>query len=91
MSEHHIHEPVVQVTASGKTLKDAVSIGVAGLADPKGHHGTLSFDLLKFSRSRVPSAISPAAMGTPDMSRYCCRRLVPTAGDPGRYSRLQCT
>jgi flavin-binding protein dodecin len=44
MSEHHVHEHVVQVTASGKSLEDAIANGIAGLTDPKGHHATLTFN-----------------------------------------------
>lgn len=44
MSEHHRHEHVVQLVASGKTLDDAIFNGVAGLTDPEGHHAHLAFD-----------------------------------------------
>ncbi len=44
MSEHQVHEHVVQVAACGKTIDEAISNGVAGLTDPLGHHASLTFD-----------------------------------------------
>jgi hypothetical protein len=63
MSEHHIHEHVVQVTASGKTIEEAISNGVAGLTDPKGHHATLAFDAFEVLKIMGTISHKPSGHG----------------------------
>jgi hypothetical protein len=44
MSEHHQHQHVVMAVGSGGNIEQAIFNAVAGLTDPKGHHGGLTFD-----------------------------------------------
>lgn len=63
MSEHHLHEHMVQVTASGKNLEEAIFNGVAGLTDPQGHHGTLTFDAFEVMKISGTIAHKPGDHG----------------------------
>jgi hypothetical protein len=64
MSEHHHHQHVVQVTASGKTLDEAIANGIAGLTDPQGHHGSLTFDAFEVLKIAGTIAHKPGAHGS---------------------------
>jgi len=62
--EHHLHQHVVQVTASGKTLDEAIFNGVAGLTDPEGHHSGLTFESFEVLKISGTIAHKPGDHGT---------------------------
>ena len=76
MSDHHVHQHVVQLVASGKSVDEAIANGVAGLTDPQGHHAKLAFDsfeVLKITGTiRSQAGTIPAALA---MLEFCCKRL----------------
>jgi len=56
MSDHRIHQHIVQVVAVGKSVDEAISQAVAGLTDPQGHHAELTFE--SFEVLKITGTIS---------------------------------
>ena len=75
MADHHIHQHVVQVTASGKTLEEAIFNGVAGLTDPEGHHSYLTFDSFEVLKISGTIAHKPGDHGTPGHVRILLQAI----------------
>jgi len=61
MAIHHVHQHILLVTATGKTLDEAIANGIAGLTDPEGHHARLTFD--SFEVQKISGAIEHKAGG----------------------------
>jgi hypothetical protein len=64
MSDHHVHQHVVQVVASGKTVDEAISNGVAGLTDPQGHHAKLTFETFEVLKMTGTISHKPGEPGS---------------------------
>ncbi|MGD8341340.1 MAG: hypothetical protein PVH89_11180 [Gammaproteobacteria bacterium] len=65
MSEHHKHQHVMGAVGSGKTLDEAIFNAVAGLTDPQGHSGSLTFDSFEVVNIKGKVAHNPGDHGTP--------------------------
>ena len=76
MSEHHQHQHVAMAVGSGETIDQAIFNAVAGLTDPQGHHGLMTFDAFEVlnvkgatRRSRDTSARSGYDPGDGDVRK----------------------
>jgi hypothetical protein len=69
MSEHHQHQHVMLAIGSGSTVDEAIFNAVAGLTDPQGHTGGLSFDSFKVVEIEGSIQHNPGDHGTPGKIR----------------------
>ena len=65
MADHHQHQHIAMAAGSGETLDQAIFNAVAGLTDPKGHHGNLTFDAFEVVTIKGGIAHKPGEHGTP--------------------------
>jgi hypothetical protein len=68
MSEHHQHQHVAMAARSGETIEQAIFNAVAGLTDPQGYRGYMTFDAfevldVKGAILRARSLTSPEITG----------------------------
>jgi len=63
--EHHQHQHVAMAVGSGETIDQAIFNAVAGLTDPKGHQGHLTFDAFEVLHIKGAIAHKAGEHGTP--------------------------
>jgi flavin-binding protein dodecin len=69
MSEHHMHQHIAMAVGSGESVDQAIFNAVAGLTDPQGHHGHLTFDAFEVVNIRGKIAHKAGEHGTPESVR----------------------
>jgi flavin-binding protein dodecin len=65
MSEHHQYQHVAMAVRSGETIEQAIFNAVAGLTDPQGYHGHMTFDAFEVLDVKGAIAHKPGDHGTP--------------------------
>jgi hypothetical protein len=73
--EHHQHQHVVMAVGSGETIDQAIFNAVAGLTDPKGHSGGLTFDAFEVVNIKGSIAHKPGDHGTPQRVRVTIQAM----------------
>jgi hypothetical protein len=66
VSEHHQHQHVVMAVGSGESIDQAIFNAVAGLTDPQGHHGHLTFDAFEVLNIKGVIGQKAGEHGTPE-------------------------
>jgi flavin-binding protein dodecin len=66
MSEHHAHQHIAMAIGSGENVDQAIFNAVAGLTDPQGHHGHLTFDSFEVVNIKGKIAHKAGEHGTPE-------------------------
>jgi hypothetical protein len=75
MSEQHKHQHVVAAVGSGETIDQAIFNAVAGLTDPEGHYGHLTFDAFEVLNIKGAIAHKPGDHGTPERVQVAIQAL----------------
>jgi flavin-binding protein dodecin len=65
MPEHHNHQHVAMAVGSGESIDQAIFNAVAGLTDPQGHHGHLTFDAFEVLNIKGTIGHKAGEHGTP--------------------------
>lgn len=75
MAEHHSHQHVVAAAGTGATLDEAIFNAIAGLTDPQGHHGALTFNAFEVLSIKGTIAHAPGDHGTPERIQVTVQAL----------------